>query len=686
MVLGQPSALWGLTLLLVPLYIHFFGFRLRKKALFTRLDWLIQEQIPVRRRERLFRLLLLAMRMLAVSALVLAFAQPRWDRNRPYSGPTAGQRHLLYLDNSPSMLREGGEGILFEQAKNLVRALVKRNPLDARYALITNDRTPWSGGWMSSQRLMEALDQVQVVDQRRRGGAIRDDILRRMDQEGAEGLKEIQPWIFSDFQKNQMALDRAAKGLKVNLVSLGQGSYFNAVIDSAWLLESTIRPGQRNRLVFRTRIYGEWPQGLLLQAELRWFEQRKSLMSLRDEGQPLRLDTFDFVPGPAEAGLVTLSLNDPGFTSDNVHYVSLPMHRKVRVLHLVNEVANPFVQAVWATDTLVQSEVYPVRQPFIPNLDSVDLLVIEDVPPSIYSAMRSSIEGWVQNGGSVVMLEPDPTIRKDGKSAPLVQQGSGTESLVRGRFRMQNLELSQAFLGPALTRKPQPDALPEVRAYRRMPTEPGDQVLLGLSSGDPFLLQKNRGEGDIFCFSVPLGDEWTDFVRHDLFLPVWYQLALNSLRSPALTGTLGGQKEWSLPLPATWKDPSECKMRPLNALSDHQKAWRPYPRVSNGRCLLRMAMEQASPGFYRLDPGSFHPMPPWFALNREPLESDLGCMSEEELMKSYPDATVITANQGLSTGSALAFSGSRNSLSGWLIAACLVFLALEAALLGWRKA
>ena len=286
MVLGQPSALWGLTLLLVPLYIHFFGFRLRKKALFTRLDWLIQEQIPVRRRERLFRLLLLAMRMLAVSALVLAFAQPRWDKNGAYSGPTSGQRHLLYLDNSPSMFWEGGEGILFEQAKNLVRALVKRNPLDARYALITNDRTPWSGGWMSSQRLMEVLDQVQVVDQRRRGDAIRDDILRRMDQEVAEGLKGIQPWIFSDFQKNQMALDQAAKGLKVNLVSLGQGTYFNAVIDSAWLLESTIRPGQRNRLVFRTRIYGEWPQGLLLQAELRWLEQRKSLMSLRDEGHP----------------------------------------------------------------------------------------------------------------------------------------------------------------------------------------------------------------------------------------------------------------------------------------------------------------------------------------------------------------------------------------------------------------
>ncbi|MFM7497533.1 MAG: vWA domain-containing protein [Bacteroidota bacterium] len=686
MVLGQPAALWGLTLVLVPLYIHFFGFRLRKKALFTRLDWLIQQQIPVRRRERLFRLLLLATRILAIVALVLAFAQPSWNSDSPYAGQNSVQRHLLYLDNSPSMLWDGEEGLLLEQAKTLIRGLVQMNPQDTRYALMTNDRTPWSGGWMSAQRLLESLDQVQVVDQRRRGTAVRDALQRRLDQEGSQGLKQVQTWIFSDFQKNQMSLDRPANGFKANLVSLGHDSYFNAVIDSAWILESTIRPGQRNRLVFRTRIYGEWPQGLLLQAELRWFDQRKSLMSLRDEGQPLRLDTFEFVPGPAEAGLVTLSLNDPGFPSDNMYYVSLPMHRKVKVLHLVNEQANPFVQAVWATDTLVQSEVHSIRQPVLPDLDSVDLLVVEGLPASLYSGIQSSIEAWVQSGESVVMLEGVPANVKDARPTPTRQEEPGSENLVRGRFRMQRLELSQAFLGQALTRQPQPDALPDVRCYRRVQVEAGDRVLLGLSNGDPFVLQKSLGEGDYYRFTVPLQDEWTDFVRHDLFLPVWYRLALGSLRSPALTGTLGGAREWSLPLPATWKDPSEWKMRPLEALEDDPKAWRPFPRISNGRCLLRMAMEQASPGFYRLDPGALRPSPPWFALNREPLESDLSTMNEDDLKKSYPDAKVAPRNQGTSMGKTFGFSGARGSLIGWLIGACLVFLAFEAALLGWRKA
>ncbi|MFM9061249.1 MAG: BatA domain-containing protein [Bacteroidota bacterium] len=224
MVLGQPAALWGLTLVLVPLYIHFFGFRLRKKALFTRLDWLIQQQIPVRRRERLFRLLLLATRILAIVALVLAFAQPSWNSDSPYAGQNSVQRHLLYLDNSPSMLWDGEEGLLLEQAKTLIRGLVQMNPQDTRYALMTNDRTPWSGGWMSAQRLLESLDQVQVVDQRRRGTAVRDALQRRLDQEGSQGLKQVQTWIFSDFQKNQMSLDRPANGFKANLVSLGHDS------------------------------------------------------------------------------------------------------------------------------------------------------------------------------------------------------------------------------------------------------------------------------------------------------------------------------------------------------------------------------------------------------------------------------------------------------------------------------
>ncbi|MEY3157143.1 MAG: hypothetical protein RLZZ121_196 [Bacteroidota bacterium] len=684
MVLGQPSALWGLTLCLVPLYIHFFGFRLRQKAWFTRLDWLLQQQIPVRRRERLWKILLLILRLLAILAMVLAFAEPRWGDTAGSSG--SGPRHLIYLDNSPSMQMEGDEGLLLELAKQSIRNLLEKSPKDAQFALITNERAPLPSGWLPAHRMAEWLDRVQVVEQRRSASAVRDQFLRRIEQEGTAGMSQIQTWIFSDFQKNQMSFPEPASGFKVHLRPVLHRSFFNAVIDSAWLIESTVRPGMRNRLVFRTRFFGEWPSGLLLQAELRWLNQRKSLMSLRDEGRALRLDTFDFVPGPAEAGLVTLSLNDPGYPLDNTFFVSLPMHRTIRVLHLVNGKPNPFVQSVWATDTLVRSEVFNVMNKPVPNLDSVDLLVVEAWPEEGQSLALAQIKEWAGKGGTVVLLPASVA----GKMGPLPSRNwemPVTESsVIKGSFRVQGVEASADFLGQALTRRPRPETLPIVRGYRVEKPQAGDRVLMALNNGDPLLLQVNEGEGIQYRFSIPLTDEWSDLVRHDLFVPIWYRLAMASLKAPSYTGTLGGDREWVLPLPASWGDPGEWKWRALDSSGSEQGTWRPLVRVVNGRCLLRPSMEQARPGFYRLDPGSVEPAGPCFALNREPLESDLRGMSEDELQRFYPDAYRRTDALGKAWNSWNGPFAAESSFTRWLIGACLVFLGLEAALLAWRKA
>ena len=684
MVLGQPSALWGLTLWLVPLYIHFFGFRLRQKAWFTRLDWLLQQQIPVRRRERLLRVLLLILRLLAILAMVLAFAEPRWGDTAGSSG--SGQKHLIYLDNSPSMQMEGDEGLLLELAKQSVRSLLEKSPKDAQFALITNDRAPLPSGWLPAHRMSEWLDRVQVVEQRRSASAVRDQFRRRMEQEGTAGMSQIQTWIFSDFQKNQMSFSEPATGFKVHLRPVVHRSFFNAVIDSAWLIESTVRPGMRNRLVFRTRFFGEWPSGLLLQAELRWLNQRKSLMSLRDQGLDLRLDTFDFVPGPAEAGLVTLSLNDPGYPADNTFFVSLPMHRTIRVLHFVNGKPNPFVQSVWATDTLVQSEICNVMSKPIPDLDSVDLLVVEAWREEGQAMALAQVKEWVQRGGTVVLLPASLSGKIGAWPSRNWEMPVAEPSVLKGSFRVQGIEASADFLGQALTRRPRPETLPGVRGYRVEKPQAGDRVLLALNNGDPLLLQVSQGEGIQYRFSTPLTDEWSDLVRHDLFVPVWYRLAMASLKAPSYTGTLGGDREWSLPLPATWNEPGEWKLRAMDSSGPDPEVWRPLVRVVNGRCLLRPSMEQAKPGFYRLDPGSVQPPGPWFALNREPMESDLRGMSEDELQRFYPDASRGTVALGKTLSPWNGFYNAESSLTRWLIGACLVFLAFEAALLAWRKA
>ena len=71
-----PSFLWALLALAIPIIIHLFYFRRFKKVFFTNVKFLKEVKEETSARSRLRNLLTLLMRLGAMAALVLAFAQP----------------------------------------------------------------------------------------------------------------------------------------------------------------------------------------------------------------------------------------------------------------------------------------------------------------------------------------------------------------------------------------------------------------------------------------------------------------------------------------------------------------------------------------------------------------------------------------------------------------------------------
>ena len=112
----NPTFLWALLLLAIPLIIHLFNFRRYKKVLFSNVAMLKEIQTESRKTRQIRKWLILAARMLALAALVLAFARPYI----PQGGLQNGRQLIsLFLDNSQSMSAEGENGQLFENAKNV---------------------------------------------------------------------------------------------------------------------------------------------------------------------------------------------------------------------------------------------------------------------------------------------------------------------------------------------------------------------------------------------------------------------------------------------------------------------------------------------------------------------------------------------------------------------------------------
>ena len=116
-----PQFLWALLLLIIPLIIHLFNFRRYKKVVFSNVSMLKEIETQSRKTKQLKKWLILLSRLMALSSLILAFALPYFPNQ---SGLFSRKLVSIYIDNSQSMLAEGENGQLFEDAKNKARQII----------------------------------------------------------------------------------------------------------------------------------------------------------------------------------------------------------------------------------------------------------------------------------------------------------------------------------------------------------------------------------------------------------------------------------------------------------------------------------------------------------------------------------------------------------------------------------
>ena len=92
----RPQWLWGLILVAVPVWIHFFGIRTRKAKVIPSLMWLLKVNPSQRSKSRLKDLIVLLLRMLTIVFVVLSLASPR----------SSLSTKLLQIDNYPAKWNE----------------------------------------------------------------------------------------------------------------------------------------------------------------------------------------------------------------------------------------------------------------------------------------------------------------------------------------------------------------------------------------------------------------------------------------------------------------------------------------------------------------------------------------------------------------------------------------------------
>ena len=147
----HPEIIYFLFLLVVPILVHLFQLRRFKKEYFTNVRFLKALTIQSRKSSKIKKWLLLVTRLLFLTALVLAFAQPFFSSEKK----SKSQKELyIILDNSYSMQAKGKQGELLQRA---IQELLETTAENIRFSLLTNTEVFWNTDIQSIQKELQNL-------------------------------------------------------------------------------------------------------------------------------------------------------------------------------------------------------------------------------------------------------------------------------------------------------------------------------------------------------------------------------------------------------------------------------------------------------------------------------------------------------------------------------------------------
>lgn len=548
-----PYMLWGLIAVSIPVIIHLFNFRRFRKVYFTNVRFLEELQQQTQRQSQLRHLLVMILRMLAIAALVIAFAQPFVPLESAVSRPDAVNHVAVYIDNSFSMEALSPGGPLIELARTRAREIADAYRSTDLFMLTTNDFEGKHQRWVSREDFLQMVDEVAV------GPTVRtlSEVGRRqLDAAARINGAKVSAFLLSDFQTGMADLHQAVSdsALTVWLVPLEAVRRENLFIDSCWFASPVHQLNQGVKLV--TRVVND--SGT---------DYEKVPLKFSVNGRQKALASFDIRSGTAmeialpftnhEAGIQygVLEITDYPVTFDDRQYIVFDVAGSIPVLCINGQGESLYLNALFLPDSAFRFVNVNSGNIDYSGLQQFGLIILNQLP-EVSSGLAQELSVFLDNGGTIFVI-PSPAMDLASYQAFLSSAGANFYTgLSRESTRVSSLDLENMLFsdvfenrGAAGKRGFDNTDLPVVSAsYGISRTGQTSQVtLMSMLNGKPFLTHESAGKGQVYLLAVPLGESFSNLPRHSVFVPVLYRVALLSAATAPLYYTIGRDNQLDLP-------------------------------------------------------------------------------------------------------------------------------------------
>ncbi len=596
MYFNHPEFLYGLLAVLIPVIIHLFNFRRYKKIWFSNIEFLKNITAQTRKQNKLKHLIVLLLRMLAVALVVLAFAGPEMNRNGNHTLPTAGGLTAVYVDNSFSMMAEGEEGRLFEEAVNNARELIKHSPRDKRFVLLSNDVRPSQRRVLNKEEVMNELDRLVVSPASKEIGSI---VSNAHSIASEKNYPDWEMYLFSDFQKNSTDLLRMKEDTAAYfyLFPLAHLQKRNIYIDSCWLTGPVMITGRKTELKVRLRNSSETDYEKI-PLKLWIDKQQKAVAGIDIKAGGYELVTMSFTPRKTGWHYGLLEIEDYPITFDDKLYFAFHVKQNLNVLEIGMDGNSDALDLFYGSDSLFRYERMDYRRVKYDELSRFNLIILNSLPV-ISNGLTEQLKAIVE-AGSNLMFIPAATEDKTDENQLLGLFGAGSiGSLVEGQSGVTGIKTTHPLFSDAITKIPENADLPVVYKHFRYSytISSGVESLVTLLDGDDFLLTKKKGKGRMYLLSSPLDKTFGNFASHALFVPVMYGAAVSGEAHTKLFRIIGKEDKVLLSNPEHLPENDQPFMIKAHA-GDY--SFIPGQQIMNGGLMLDMHEGIKNDGFYDL--------------------------------------------------------------------------------------
>ena len=511
-----PQFLLGLLALSIPIIVHLFNFRKTKKIQFSNNLFLKNIKEVSTAKRKLKHYLTLAARLLFISFLVLAFAQPFIPGIKE---SLKNDLVYIYLDNSYSMSNEVVTDLTsLDQGINFINELTDVYPQNTRFKLLTNEFFPGSDILKTKNEVKDLLAEISFSGI---GRTLEEVNNRQLTDFLNTGGEEKDIFLFSVFQRStagdwqRISFDTSAN---YYLVPFEYSAPNNVYIDTIYLSNPFLLENEKNNLIIS---FKNASNGIVEDLPVKLFinDNQVANTSLTIPANGSADENFELTQSLNRINKGRVTFEEFPVTFDNDFYFTLNVDDRVDVLEIRSDESSNNVAQVYANDKLFNFSSFPVANLNYNAIDNTDLIVLNEIT-SISPSLADALLGFLENSGTITIIPaPQTDVNSYSQLLPIREKNVGGDVL---KTALRTPNLSNPFFANMFIESDEIFEMP--LGWGKVTTLAPVETILSLKNREPFLSQV-VGNKNIFLFSVPLKEDFTNFHQHAIFVPVMYRIA-----------------------------------------------------------------------------------------------------------------------------------------------------------------